>query len=345
MSGESFFDLKRGQQRDALLAASETLGREPHILEKDIMVVATLDAIYTSEFKDLLYFKGGTSLSKVYGLINRFSEDLDLTYDMTKFLDGGNFDEDGIPPSGSQASKLTETVRKRLPEWIKGEFAPIMERSMADRGIKVILAYNSSETLNVDFESRFDGHSYVRSSVLLEFGARSTGRPAQQHAIACDTAQANTGLVFPTASVQAMAVERTFWEKATAAHVYCLQQNLKKERFSRHWHDLHYIHKSKHWESALKDGELAGKVARHKSFFFKEKDKDGQAVDYARAVSGEMVLVPSGTALKDLEKDYRIMRESGITAADAPDFEAIMQSCKDMELAINKALRPEKDCA
>ncbi|MEV8644871.1 nucleotidyl transferase AbiEii/AbiGii toxin family protein [Mesorhizobium ciceri] len=338
MSGESFFDLKRSQQRDALLAASETLGREPHILEKDIMVVATLDAIYTSAVRDLLYFKGGTSLSKVYRLIDRFSEDLDLTYDMTKFLEGGNFDEDGIPPSGSQASKLTEMVRKRLPEWIKDEFAPMMEKSMADKGIKVTLAYNSSETLNVDFESRFDGHSYVRSSVLLEFGARSTGRPAEEHAIACDAAQANTGLVFPTASVHAMAVERTFWEKATAAHVYCLQQNLKKDRFSRHWHDLHYIYKSKHWASALEDAELARKVARHKSFFFKEKDKDGQIVDYGKAVSGEIVMVPSGTALKELEKDYRVMQESGITAADAPDFGAVVQSCKEMEVAINSAL-------
>jgi len=339
MKAESFFELKRAQQRDALLAAADALGREPQILEKDVMVVAALDAVYTSEFKDLLYFKGGTSLSKVYGLINRFSEDLDLTYDMTKFLEGMNFDEEGIPPSSSQASKLTDTVRKKLPEWIAKDFAPVLARSMSDGGIDVSLEQRSHETLNVDFKSRFDGHAYVRSSVLLEFGARSTGRPAEEHAIVCDAAEAVPGIVFPTATVHAMAVERTFWEKATAAHVYTLQQNLKKDRFSRHWHDLHYIYKSKHWASALEDVDLARKVAKHKSFFFKEKDKDNQVIDYTKAVSGEMFMVPSGDALKALEADYKTMQDSGITAADAPDFRVVMNSCREMEAAINAALK------
>ncbi|MCY1231584.1 Nucleotidyl transferase AbiEii toxin, Type IV TA system [compost metagenome] len=254
---------------------------------------------------------------------------------MTKFLEGMNFDEDGIPPSGSQASKLTEMVRKKLPEWIATEFAPMLEKSMKDKGVEVTLRQSTQETLNVDFRSHFDGHAYVRSSVLLEFGARSTGRPAEEHAIACDAAAAVPGVVFPTTTVQAMAVERTFWEKATAAHVYTLQQNLKKDRFSRHWHDLHYIYKSKHWPLALKDVELAKKVATHKSFFFKEKDKNSQVIDYAKAVSGQMCMVPSGDALKALEADYKTMQESGITAADAPDFGVIIDSCREMEVAIN----------
>jgi hypothetical protein len=338
MTTQAFHDLKLSQQRDALLAAAEALGREPHILEKDVMVVTALDSVFTSEFSDHLYFKGGTSLSKVYGLINRFSEDLDLTYDMTRFLEGMNFDEDGIPPSGSQAAKLTKTVREKLPRWITDEFQPMMAKSMTAKGIKVRFSRLSEETLNVDFDSLFDGHAYVRSSVLLEFGARSTGRPAEEHDIACDAAAAGTGLVFPTASVQAMAVERTFWEKATAAHVYCLQHNLKKDRFSRHWHDLHYIYKSKHWSSALDDAELAKKVAVHKSFFFKEKTQDGEFVDYDKAVSGEIVIVPTGDALVKLEADYRMMQESGITAEDAPSFSTIMDSCRETETAINEKM-------
>ncbi|MCY1294716.1 hypothetical protein D9M70_440240 [compost metagenome] len=86
---------------------------------------------------------------------------------------------------------------------------------------------------------------------------------------------------------------------------------------------------------ALKDVELAKKVATHKSFFFKEKDKNSQVIDYAKAVSGQMCMVPSGDALKALEADYKTMQESGITAADAPDFGVIIDSCREMEVAIN----------
>lgn len=298
------------------------------------MVVWVLIALFTSRFGDALSFKGGTSLSKAYGLIDRFSEDVDLTYDIRRFLPGMNLDEDGIPPSRSQQSKL-KAVREKLPEWILHELTPVLEEAIAKDGLRAKLAQESEETLNVNFESHFAGHSYMRASVLLEFGARSTGEPTISKNIDCYAQQVIPAVAFPTAAVRTMKVERTFWEKATATHVYCLQENLKKERFSRHWHDLHYIFKSPHWETVRNDKEIARKVAVHKSFFFAEKDKDGAIVDFKTAVSGKIKIIPDGPALQELRDDYSMMQDSQILREGAPSFDEILESCTVMEGELN----------
>lgn len=73
---------------------------------------------------------------------------------------------------------------------------------------------------------------------MLEYGARSTGEPSQIHDVVCDAAAYLKELEFPTAQPRTMKAERTFWEKATAIHVFCVQGKLRGERFARHWHDL-----------------------------------------------------------------------------------------------------------
>jgi hypothetical protein len=331
----NFIELDWGAQERALSFVSNELNQAPHILEKDVMVVWVLNAVFTSNFGDALSFKGGTSLSKAYGLIDRFSEDVDLTYDIRRFLPEMNFDEDGIPPTKSQESKLTKAVREKLPEWIRNDLAPVLEDAIAKDGLRAKLVQETDETLNVNFESHFSGHSYVRSSVLLEFGARSTGEPTTSKNIDCYAQQVIPSVAFPTATVRTMKVERTFWEKATATHVYCLQENLKKERFSRHWHDLHYIFKSPHWETVRNDREIAKKVAVHKSLFFTEKDKDGAVVDYKTAVDGNMRIIPDGSALKKLRDDYVMMQDSQIVREGAPSFDEILESCAAMERELN----------
>ena len=93
---------------------------------------------------------------------------------------------------------------------------------------KLIIAYPALKT----------GTGYVSSTVQLEFGARATGEPHRVHAVSCDIASWIESVTFPTALPLVMAVERTFWEKATAAHVYCCQGRLRGDRYSRHWYDL-----------------------------------------------------------------------------------------------------------
>ena len=101
--------------------------------------------------------------------------------------------------------------------------------------------------------------------------------------------------------------ERTFWEKATALHVYCRQERRRGERLLRHWHDLVRLDDAGVADRALADRALALSVARHEAMFFPEKDSAGDRIDYEAAVSGGLQLVPTGTALEALADDYARM--------------------------------------
>lgn len=332
---EQFLRMSAAKRRDALSASSERLGRLPEILEKDIMVVWALSVIYGSSHGAHLSFKGGTSLSKVYGVIDRFSEDVDLTYDIRHFLPEFGVTSDGIPPSKSQGRKWTEEVREKLPAWIQAELIPLFSAAAERDGTKIKFRLESKEKLFLHYDTVMEGHSYVAPAVMLEFGARSTGEPIEVANVACDAAGAIDSLEFPTACVRAMAIGRTFWEKATAAHVYSVQESLKGDRFSRHWHDLHYIAKSDRIEGIITDRELAQKVATHKSFFFPEKDGKEGWVDYTAAVSGGLRLVPVNEPLKKLAEDYARMAEAGMTSQQAPTFDTIMETCANLEKMAN----------
>ncbi|MGB6241304.1 MAG: nucleotidyl transferase AbiEii/AbiGii toxin family protein [Castellaniella sp.] len=113
---DSFFSLTEQDRREALEYGRAKTGRPAHLLEKDIWVVWALGAIFRSSLAADLTFKGGTSLSKVYKVIDRFSEDLDLTYNIRKLIPDLIGQHSDLPASRSQASKWTQAVRHRLPE-------------------------------------------------------------------------------------------------------------------------------------------------------------------------------------------------------------------------------------
>ena len=100
------------------------------------------------------------------------------------------------------------------------------------------------------------------------------------------------GVTFPVASPQVMSVARTFWEKATATHVYCVQGRIRGERYARHWHDLAAIMRSAHFDAVISDRAVGRTVAEHKSCFFSEKDASGDIIDYFTAVEGALQIVP-----------------------------------------------------
>lgn len=338
---DSWFTLSREDQAEALEVAAAQTGRPPHLLEKDIWVVWTLSAIYGSALAEKLTFKGGTSLSKVYKIIDRFSEDIDLTYDIREVVPDLLRDGNPIPASSSQAKKITDRVRERLPQWIEGEVQPILLSALESDGLRasLTLAGNEKEKLILAYEPIKVGTGYAASTIQLEFGGRATGEPHQHHAVACDMAPAIHGIEFPTAQPLVMAAERTFWEKATAAHVYCRQGRLRGERYSRHWYDLAAMANSGHAQAAITDRELAHAVAEHKSMFFAEKDADKAPIDYRAAISAGVQIIPDGHALAALEKDYAAMLEDGLLSTHRPSFSEIITVCIELQSRINN--RPE----
>ncbi|NDZ17095.1 hypothetical protein C7T35_28145 [Variovorax sp. WS11] len=183
------------------------------------------------------------------------------------------------------------------------------------------------------------GTGYVSPVVTLEFGGRSTGEPHQVLPVACDMDGHVDGVTFPVASPQVMSVARTFWEKATATHVYCAQGRIRSERYARHWHDLAAIMRSAHFDAVIGDRAVARAVAEHKSYFFSEKGADGEIIDYATAVEGALQIVPEGAALEALASDYTKMLEDEVMVGSALPFDELMQACAEVAAYANAAAR------
>ncbi len=338
---ESWFELSSADKAEALEVAAALSGRPAHLLEKDIWVVWALSAIYDAPLGGTLTFKGGTSLSKVYKVIDRFSEDIDLTYDIRELVPDLLRDGNPIPVSPSQEKKITSAVRSRLPQWIEQTVQPVIEQALVASGLQAELSLvgKDSDKLIITYPAIKKGTGYAAATIQLEFGARATGEPHQRHHVACDIAPFIDGVSFPTAQPLVMAAERTFWEKATAAHVFCLQGRLRGDRYSRHWYDLAAFAKTAHFDSAASDHELARQVAEHKSMFFAEKDANGGKIDYFQATSGELQLIPEGGSLDALKKDYVAMLEDGLLAFEQPSFETVMASCAAIQDKVNRLVR------
>jgi hypothetical protein len=134
-----------------------------------------------------------------------------------------------------------------------------------------------------------------------------------------------------------MHAARTFWEMATAIHVFCLQERLRGDRFARHWNDVARLDEAGFAAAAFADSELASAVARHKTMFFAEKAADRSAIDYAAAENGGLQLVPAGDGAKAFAEDYARMVEDGLLLEDAEPFKALMARCADIAARANTA--------
>jgi len=334
-----FFDLGQKDRREALEYGRAETGRPAHLLEKDIWVVWTLRALFESPLSVDLTFKGGTSLSKVYKVIDRFSEDLDLTCDIRKLIPDLIGEGDALPVSRSQAAKWTQVARHRLADWIARNAQPTIQAALTREHLEAKLELGAQENgkLLLRYPSLAQGTGYVAPVVALEFGARATGEPHQVFQVACDIAAGLAEVSFPTASPQVMSLARTFWEKATAAHVFCAQGRIRSERYARHWHDLAAIARSPHFAAVIADRAVATAVARHKSWFFVEKDANGQVIDYAAATTGRLNIVPEGQAKAALAKDYAAMLADEVMVGDALSFDELLQACADLQAQVNRA--------
>jgi len=322
---EQFLQLSRDDRREVLAVAAAKAGRPIHLLEKDAWVVWALQTLCGTALGDHLVFKGGTSLSKAYNAIRRFSEDVDLTYDIRK-LAHDLVGENALPTSRSEEKRWSSEVRKRLPAWVSETVSPLIVDAIDAQSLAATVRVEADK-LFIDYEAVAGGSGYVAPSVMLEFGARSTGEPASVRDISCDAAGIVNDIEFPTASPRVMHAERTFWEKATAIHVFCLQERLRGERFSRHWHDIVRLDDIGIADSAIADRDLAKSVAQHKSMFFAEKAADRTPIDYEAAVGRRLQLTPSGEGRAALEQDYARMLEDGLLLDEAETFDELLARC------------------
>ena len=333
---EAFLSLDAGERADILRTVAAQSGRAAIILEKDIWVCWVLQAVFSMPDPHPMAFKGGTSLSKVYRIIDRFSEDVDVTLDYRAFDDG--FDPFADGTSRNRIRLFSERLKGRVVDHIRDVVAPAVGAA-ADRlgadGRHDIRIGDDGETIRFAYPSAVeDRHGYVRSEVLLELGGRNVTDPNEQHVIIPDMVALTRDLDYPAATVTVLSPARTFWEKATLVHVECYRRRLADhpERLSRHWFDLTRLAAHDIGQAALADRALLEDVVRHKKVFFHA----GYA-NYDRCLDGRLRLVPDDDQLRGLQADYDAMRAAAIVADDAPGFDALVEEIRALEANVNRS--------
>ena len=335
---DGYFHLATRDRREALLIAAQHLDRPADLVEKDVYVVWALNALERAPWASDVIFKGGTSLSKAHRVIDRFSEDVDLTYDARALAP--DVVGDGWPRSRSEADRWSRRLRDRIASWVTDVAAAHYRATAQADDVPLDVVADVSPQANrydvwLTYPRDTDATTgYVKPSVKLEFGARGTGDPRTTHEIRADAAAVPQlqDVAFPTASVSVLAAERTFWEKATAAHVYVARQSARGDArtFARHWYDLHALYRAGIGARAIADQGLAHEVAAWKSLFFREP-----GVDFPAAVRGSLRLVPEGLSRTALAEDYAEMVQSGLLSPRAPTFDEVLTDCFELERAAN----------
>lgn len=313
----------------------------PQIIEKDFWVCWTLKELFgLPEVGSTLIFKGGTSLSKVYRMIERFSEDIDVSLDRASLGFGGDADPEAGGSAKEQARRL-DKLRQACQEKIVGQLRPSFEKVIATKfgqaaGGSVALdeADPDRQTLLYAYPSGWPEKTagYVRAAVKIEMGGRSDHWPSEQAEISSYVAQQfPAAFKAPSFKVKVLAAERTFWEKATLLHAehHRPADKTMPLRLSRHYYDVAQLITSGLAERAARDLELLGRVVEHKKVFF----RSGWA-HYETAHKGSLRLSPTSDRLKPLEADYDKMQE--MFFGDRPAFTKVLRVIGEWESGFNQ---------
>lgn len=342
---DDFAQRSPGDRADLFRAVATQRGLNAAIVEKDFWVCWTLKRLFTREAPPAgLLFKGGTSLAKVFKVIERFSEDIDLSFNRADLGFGGTADP-AVAGSGKKRQKGLDSLTEACRHVIHDALLPRLQSTFGaalPKGqtwtIEIADDDPDQQTLVFKYPSSITsasaaGPPYIRPMVRMEIGARSDHWPAVEGVVTPYAAEDFPRLFpSPTCSVHVLAAERTFWEKATILHVWhhAPADKVLRDRQSRHYYDLVRMYEHGIGCEAMKNTDLLLKVAKHKSIFFASA-----AAKYAEARPGTLRLVPPDSRLGELRRDYQSMQEMIFGAA--PAFEHVMDVLGEIEAAINSA--------
>ncbi|MEK6262398.1 MAG: nucleotidyl transferase AbiEii/AbiGii toxin family protein [Planctomycetota bacterium] len=333
--------LPQAERRLYFEQAAARMGRlTPQLMEKDFWVCWILRRVFgLADFDGHLTFKGGTSLSKVYHAIERFSEDIDLSIERVFLGFGGDMEpEQGV--TGKEQQRRILALKSACRKAVDTRLYPQLNEALAEQ-----LGESGDWQLSLDADDP-DAQSilfrfpravidkvspYFAQSVKVEIGARSDHFPVEQATVrpylgdsipeACDDCNV---------TLRVLAGERTFWEKATILHALFHQPLSKaiQNRQSRHFYDLFQLTNHQIGRNAVRRLDLLERVAKHKSVFFKSA-----SANYGEAKPGTLKLVPCVGRIQELKTDYASMQP--MFFSDPPTFEMIIDRLRQLEVEIN----------
>lgn len=300
------------------------------IIEKDLWVSVILDYLFTkSPWRDYLAFKGGTSLSKAYNLIERFSEDIDLILDWRVI--GYGETEPLEERSANQQDKLNKEILAKTAEFLQRTFIPKIKEDLSELISRDLQIFYEDDAVIIGY-----GNAYADASILhairLEIGALAAWTPTQTATIRPYIAEAypeQFGDAF--VKVRTTTPERTFWEKITILHreAFRPENSTLPPRMSRHYYDVYRMAKLGILDRALQNPGLLDQVAAFKAKFYPQK-----WAHYELAKLGTLRLAPPAYNLKSLQRDYADM--AGMIYGERPEFDELMDDLEVINQIINR---------
>lgn len=337
------------------------LGTTARNIEKDFYVCLLLHILFNDRPSDgvRLYFKGGTSLSKGYGLIKRFSEDIDI----------GVYKEDlNLPLEADIEAQVSHNQRQKMLQRIDGEAAAYFAGPLRDLISRELSKIEQTAELGGHFKIEFgaDRHGkealdvllvqyksafsiddeYVKPSVMIEGGARPDPDPVSATVIKPYISDDLPDLDFQVPGVTTVSPERTFWEKALILHAMTETTERRTargenggtipdlNRYSRHYYDVHQFWiDTSHGRKTAANLKIAEACRKHKEMMYRAPDHG-----YENAVPGKYRLVPTLEMVQKLRSDYEKM--AAMIFGEAPKFEDVLNSIEQLQTFVNVDLVP-----
>lgn len=343
-----FLRAKAEDRRDVFLGAARRLGTPEQYVEKDFWVAWTLDVLFNGlpGGHPRLLFKGGTSLSKAYGLISRFSEDIDITVFRADLGHAASMDELQALSRKKREARLDaikSACRGYIQETLLVHFDRVIRATFAQSGIDAPGPRAVADPDDPDGQSLLfwypsvtvSMNEYVRPAVKIESGAKSALDPHQDVTIHPYISDELPGLSLAVENVTTVVAERTFWDKVIILHGsrrwFETRGVLRRQgqRVSRHYYDVHRMLESGLGAKAVGDRGLAADCVAHARMFFNSPD-----LDLESAAPGTLALSPVEGMAGELRRDYG--RMAGMIIGAAPSFEDVLASIASLEAELNR---------
>lgn len=324
--------IEASEREDLFFNTAAKMKISEAVIEKDFWVCYMLDYLFhRCAWKDHLAFKGGTSLSKAYDLIKRFSEDIDLILDWRVL--GYRIDEPWEQRSNTKQDAFNKEANERAEKFLRDEFLPAIKKDLTKEltfPVKCEIDSRDGQTVKFTYPNSFSDTAILQE-IRLEIGALAAWTPAAEQTITPYAAE-HYGRVFVQPSTQILTVlpERTFWEKVTILHreAFRAGSSMLPSRYSRHYYDLYCMAKSPVKNLALADANLLARVVAFKDKFYR-----CSWARYDLAKRGTMRLMPPKYNLSKLREDYEHMQN--MIFGEKPSFDTILEAIGRLENDIN----------
>ena len=330
-----FINLPASTQQQFIRVLSHNSGLDPQIIEKDWWVTAVLRAVFSLPYSESLSFKGGTSLSKCWKLIERFSEDVDIAVSREYLGFSGDLSK----------TQISDNLRRAACSFVREQFQFDIKDRLLEQGIPencFTVAVNITpitttdpERIEIQYQSKFSANPYIKSQVIVEVSGRSMSEPLKPVELRSLLEEnfPESPFVEQSVTVNAVVPERTFLEKMCLLHEEFSHspEQIRVERMSRHLYDIIKIADTDIADKALADRNLWNSIVEHRHKFIGLK-----GFDYTSLSPEKICIVPPDAILEQWRKDYDAMREIMIYG-DSPEFDDLIDRIRRLNVRINNS--------